>query len=93
MAFKIAGSLALKGRRATRVANVILEPIMDVEVTRRTSSWVRSSAISTRAGAYQGHGNARGAQVVKAFVPLAACSVRDGPALSTQDRATYFDAV
>jgi elongation factor G len=90
MAFKIAGSLALK--EAVRKGRpVILEPIMEVEVT--TPDEFMGDVIgdlNARRGQIQGMEMRAGAQVVKAFVPLAsmfgyATDLRS----ATQGRATY----
>jgi elongation factor G len=90
MAFKIAGSLALK-EAVRRGRSVILEPIMDVEVT--TPDEFLGDVIgdlNARRGHIQGMEMRSGAQVVKAFVPLAsmfgyATDLRS----ATQGRATY----
>jgi elongation factor G len=90
MAFKIAGSLALK-EGVRRGRNVILEPIMEVEVT--TPDEFMGEVIgdlNARRGHIQGMEMRAGAQVVKAFVPLAtmfgyATDLRS----ATQGRATY----
>ncbi|MCC6315268.1 MAG: elongation factor G [Thermomicrobiales bacterium] len=71
MAFKIAGSLALKDA-IKRGRSVILEPIMKVEVT--TPEEFTGEVIgdlNSRRGQIQGMDMRAGAQVVKAFVPLA----------------------
>jgi elongation factor G len=90
MAFKIAGSLALK-EGVRRGRNVILEPIMEVEVT--TPDEFMGDVIgdlNARRGHIQGMEMRAGAQVVRAFVPLAsmfgyATDLRS----ATQGRATY----
>jgi elongation factor G len=90
MAFKIAGSLALK-EAVRRGRSVILEPIMEVEVT--TPDDFMGDVIgdlNARRGHIQGMEMRAGAQVVKAFVPLAsmfgyATDLRS----ATQGRATY----
>lgn len=90
MAFKIAGSLALK-EGIKRGKSVILEPIMEVEVT--TPDEFMGDVIgdlNARRGHIQGMEIRAGAQVVKAFVPLAsmfgyATDLRS----ATQGRATY----
>jgi elongation factor G len=90
MAFKIAGSLALK-EGVRRGRNVILEPIMEVEVT--TPDEFMGEVIgdlNARRGHIQGMEMRAGAQVVRAFVPLAsmfgyATDLRS----ATQGRATY----
>jgi elongation factor G len=90
MAFKIAGSLALK-EAVRRGRSTILEPIMDVEVT--TPDDFMGDVIgdlNARRGHIQGMEMRAGAQVIKAFVPLAnmfgyATELRS----ATQGRATY----
>jgi elongation factor G len=90
MAFKIAGSLALKDA-VRRGRSVILEPIMEVEVT--TPDEFMGDVIgdlNSRRGQIQGMEMRSGAQVVLAFVPLAsmfgyATDLRS----ATQGRATY----
>jgi elongation factor G len=90
MAFKIAGSLALK-EAVRRGRPAILEPIMEVEVT--TPDDFMGDVIgdlNSRRGHIQGMEMRAGAQVVKAFVPLAsmfgyATDLRS----ATQGRATY----
>ena len=90
MAFKIAGSLALK-EAVRRGTSVILEPIMKVEVT--TPEDFMGDVIgdlNSRRGQIQGMEMRAGAQVVKAFVPLAkmfgyATDLRS----TTQGRAVY----
>jgi elongation factor G len=90
MAFKIAGSLALKDA-VRRGRNVILEPIMDVEVT--TPDEFMGEVIgdlNSRRGHIQGMEVRAGAQVVKAFVPLAAMfGYATDLRSATQGRATY----
>ncbi|MCC6704914.1 MAG: elongation factor G [Thermomicrobiales bacterium] len=90
MAFKIAGSLALKdGIRRGKA--VILEPIMQVEVT--TPDEYMGDVIgdlNSRRGMIQGMESRAGAQVVRANVPLAsmfgyATDLRS----ATQGRAVY----
>jgi elongation factor G len=90
MAFKIAGSLALKEAVRKGRPN-ILEPIMAVEVT--TPDEFMGDVIgdlNSRRGQIQGMEMRAGAQVVRAFVPLAsmfgyATDLRS----ATQGRATY----
>jgi elongation factor G len=90
MAFKIAGSLALKEAVRKGRPN-ILEPIMEVEVT--TPDEFMGDVIgdlNSRRGQIQGMEMRAGAQVVKAYVPLAsmfgyATDLRS----ATQGRATY----
>ena len=90
MAFKIAGSLALK-EAVRRGRNVILEPIMEVEVT--TPDEFMGDVIgdlNARRGHIQGMEMRAGAQVVKAFVPLAAMfGYATDLRSATQGRATY----
>ena len=90
MAFKIAGSLALK-EAVRRGRPVILEPIMDVEVT--TPDDFMGDVIgdlNARRGHIQGMEMRAGAQVVKAFVPLAAMfGYATDLRSATQGRATY----
>jgi elongation factor G len=70
MAFKIAGSMALKA--AVRKAHpILLEPIMDVEVV--TPSDYMGDIIgdlSSRRGKIEGMSERAGSRVIKAFVPL-----------------------
>jgi elongation factor G len=70
MAFKIAGSMALKA--AVKRANpILLEPIMDVEVV--TPSDYMGDIIgdlSARRGKIEGMAERAGSRVIKAFVPL-----------------------
>lgn len=90
MAFKIAGSLALKDAIRRGRPN-ILEPIMSVEVT--TPDDFMGDAIgdlNSRRGQIQGMEERAGAQVIRAFVPLAgmfgyATDLRS----LTQGRAVY----
>jgi elongation factor G len=90
MAFKIAGSLALK-EAIRRGRSVILEPVMDVEVT--TPDEFMGDVIgdlNARRGHIQGMEERAGAQVVRAHVPLAsmfgyATDLRS----ATQGRAVY----
>jgi elongation factor G len=90
MAFKIAGSLAVK-EAIRRGKPAILEPVMEVEVT--TPDEFMGEVIgdlNARRGQIQGMEERAGAQVVKAFVPLAsmfgyATDLRS----ATQGRAVY----
>jgi elongation factor G len=90
MAFKIAGSLALK-EAIKRGRSVILEPVMEVEVV--TPDEFMGDVIgdlNSRRGQIQGMEMRAGAQVVRANVPLAsmfgyATDLRS----ATQGRATY----
>jgi elongation factor G len=90
MAFKIAGSLALK-EAVRRGRSAILEPIMDVEVT--TPDDFMGDVIgdlNARRGQIQGMEMRAGAQVIKAFVPLAAMfGYATDLRSATQGRATY----
>ncbi|MEX2426307.1 MAG: elongation factor G [Thermomicrobiaceae bacterium] len=90
MAFKIAGSMAIKeGLRQGKP--IVLEPVMKVEVvTPEEFMGDVMGDLSSRRGRIEGMENRAGAQVVKAFVPLAnmfgyATDVRS----STQGRASY----
>jgi elongation factor G len=90
MAFKIAGSLALK--EAGKKCNpVLLEPMMRVEVTvpEEYMGDVMGD-INSRRGRIEGMESRSGAQVIRAFVPLAemfgyATTLRS----RTQGRGTY----
>jgi elongation factor G len=90
MAFKIAGSLAVK-EAIRRGKSAILEPVMEVEVT--TPDEFMGDVIgdlNARRGQIQGMEERAGAQVVRAFVPLAsmfgyATDLRS----ATQGRAVY----
>ncbi len=90
MAFKIAGSLALKDA-IRRGKSVILEPIMAVEVT--TPDEYMGDVIgdlNSRRGQIQGMETRAGAQVVRANVPLAAMfGYATDLRSSTQGRAVY----
>nr|MBA3450650.1 elongation factor G [Chloroflexia bacterium] len=90
MAFKIAGSLALK-EAVRRGRPVILEPIMNVEVT--TPDDFMGDVIgdlNARRGQIQGMEMRAGAQVVNAYVPLAAMfGYATDLRSATQGRATY----
>jgi elongation factor G len=70
MAFRIAGSMALKN--AVRLANpVLLEPMMDVEVvTPADYMGDIIGDLSSRRGKIEGMSERAGARVIKAFVPL-----------------------
>jgi elongation factor G len=90
MAFKIAGSMALK--EAVRKANpVLLEPVMDVEV--RTPEEYMGDVIgdlNSRRGQIQSMDDASGVKVVKAVVPLSEMFGYIGDLRSkTQGRAVY----
>ena len=90
IAYKIAGSLALK-EAVRRGKSVILEPIMAVEVnTPEDFMGDVIGDLNSRRGQIQGMEMRAGAQVVKAFVPLAqmfgyATDLRS----ATQGRAVY----
>jgi elongation factor G len=90
MAFKIAGSLAVK-EAIRRGRPAILEPIMQVEVV--TPDEFMGDVIgdlNSRRGQIQGMEMRAGAQVVRAFVPLAAMfGYATDLRSSTQGRATY----
>ena len=90
MAFKIAGSLALK-EAVRRGRSVILEPVMGVEVT--TPDDFMGDVIgdlNSRRGHIQGMEERSGAQVVRATVPLSAMFGYSTDLRSaTQGRATY----
>lgn len=90
VAYKIAGSLALK-EAVRRGKSVVLEPIMSVEVnTPEDFMGDVIGDLNARRGQIQGMEARSGAQVVKAFVPLAqmfgyATDLRS----ATQGRAVY----
>jgi elongation factor G len=90
VAYKIAGSLALK-EAVRKGRSVILEPIMSVEVnTPEDFMGDVIGDLNSRRGQIQGMEMRAGAQVVKAFVPLAqmfgyATDLRS----ATQGRAVY----
>jgi elongation factor G len=90
IAYKIAGSMALK-EAVRRGKPVILEPIMSVEVnTPEDFMGDVIGDLNSRRGQIQGMEMRAGAQVVKAFVPLAqmfgyATDLRS----ATQGRAVY----
>ncbi|MCC6675440.1 MAG: elongation factor G [Thermomicrobiales bacterium] len=90
IAYKIAGSLALK-EAVRRGKSVVLEPIMSVEVnTPEDFMGDVIGDLNSRRGQIQGMEMRAGAQVVKAFVPLAqmfgyATDLRS----ATQGRAVY----
>jgi elongation factor G len=90
MAFKIAGSMALK--EAARRANpVLLEPVMDVEVTTPADYMGDVMGdLSSRRGKISGMEERGGAQVIRATVPLSemfgySTTLRS----ATQGRAVY----
>jgi len=90
IAYKIAGSLALK-EAVRRGKSIILEPIMSVEVnTPEEFMGDVIGDLNSRRGQIQGMEMRSGAQVVRAFVPLAqmfgyATDLRS----ATQGRAVY----
>src|SRR5207247_5741716 len=90
MAFKIAGSVALR-EGARRASPVLLEPIMSVEViTPEEFMGDVIGDLNRRRGRIEGMEPRGNAQVVRAFVPLAqmfgyATDLRS----QTQGRATY----
>ena len=96
MAFKIAGSMAVK-KAARRASPVLLEPVMAVEVvTPEDYMGDVIGDLSSRRGKVEGMEQRGSSQVVRALVPLAdmfgyATDLRS----RTQGRATYtmqFDA-
>jgi elongation factor G len=90
MAFKIAGSMAVK-EAASKASPVLLEPIMAVEVvTPEDYMGDVIGDLSSRRGRVEGMEQRGNAQAIKAFVPLAemfgyATDLRS----RTQGRATY----
>jgi elongation factor G len=90
MAFKIAGSLALK-EAIRRGRSVILEPIMEVEaVTPDEFMGDVIGDLNSRRGQIQGMEERAGAQVIRSYVPLAAMFGYATDLRSmTQGRATY----
>jgi elongation factor G len=90
MAFKIAGSMALK-EAVPRANPVLLEPVMDVEV--RTPEEYMGDVIgdlNSRRGMIQSMEDASGVKVVKATVPLSEMFGYIGDLRSkTQGRAVY----
>ncbi|MGI6126611.1 MAG: elongation factor G [Planifilum sp.] len=91
MAFKIAGSLALKAAKE-KCDPVLLEPIMKVEVTVPEEYMGDIIGdINSRRGRVEGMDSRSGSQVIRAFVPLAemfgyATNLRS----RTQGRGTYI---
>src|SRR5690606_31901527 len=70
MAFKIAGSMALKAAK-DKCNPVILEPIMKVEVTVPEEYYGDvMGMLSSRLGSIEGTDSGRGAQIIRAKVPL-----------------------
>jgi elongation factor G len=90
MAFKIAGSMALK-EAARRAHPVLLEPVMDVEVTTPVDYMGDVMGdLSSRRGKISGMEERGGAQVIRATVPLSemfgySTTLRS----ATQGRAVY----
>lgn len=90
MAFKIAGSMALKAG-ALKASPVLLEPIMKVEVTVPEEYMGDIMGdLNSRRGRVEGMDTRAGAQVIRGFVPLAemfgySTSLRS----RTQGRGTY----
>jgi elongation factor G len=90
MAFKIAGSMAVK-EAARKASPVLLEPVMAVEVvTPEEYAGTIMGDLSSRRGRIEGMEHRAGSQVIKAIVPLAemfgyATHMRS----STQGRAEY----
>lgn len=90
MAFKIAGSMALKAA-ADKCNPVILEPIMKVEVTAPEDNMGDvMGMLNSRRGRIEGMDSRAGAQIIKAKVPLAemfgfSTVLRSG----TQGRGTF----
>ena len=71
MAFKIAGSMALKDA-LKKASSVLLEPVMDVEVTvpEEYMGDVMGD-INSRRGRIEGMKPERGAEIIRSVVPLA----------------------
>ncbi|MDI3339790.1 MAG: elongation factor G [Sphaerobacter sp.] len=90
MAFKVAASMAVK-EAVRRVGTVVLEPYMKVEITTPEEfTGDVMGDLNARRGRIEGMEMRAGAQVVRAFVPLAtmfgyATDLRS----ATQGRATY----
>jgi elongation factor G len=90
MAFKIAGSIAVK-EAARKSGPVLLEPVMAVEVvTREENMGDVIGDLSSRRGKVEGMEQRGASQVIRALVPLAdmfgyATDLRS----RTQGRATY----
>ena len=99
MAFKIAGSMALKDA-VEKADPVILEPIMQVEVTMPEEFMGDVIGdLNSRRGHIEGMDNRAGTQVVRAFVPLAEMfgyvtdlrSMTQGRASSSMEFSHYAD--
>jgi elongation factor G len=99
MAFKIAGSMALK-EAVAKADPVILEPVMRVEVTM--SEEFMGDVIgdlNKRRGHIEGMDNRGGTQIVRAFVPLSEMfgyvtdlrSMTQGRASSSMEFSHYAD--
>ncbi len=100
MAFKIAGSIAVK-EAAEKAEPVLLEPIMDVEViTPEDYMGDVMGDISSRRGKIEGLNSRKDAQVIKAKVPLSEMfgystqlrSMTQGRAIYTMQFAYYEEA-
>jgi elongation factor G len=99
MAFKIAGSMAIKD--AVEKANpTILEPVMKIEVTMPEAFMGDVIGdLNSRRGHIEGMDNRNGVQVVRAFVPLAEMfgyvtdlrSMTQGRASSSMEFSHYSD--
>ncbi len=99
MAFKIAGSMALKDA-VEKADPTILEPIMKVEVTMPEEFMGDVIGdLNARRGQMEGMDNRSGTQVVRAFVPLAAMfgyvtdlrSMTQGRATSSMEFSHYAE--
>src|SRR5690606_22956767 len=90
MAFKIAGSMALK-EAARRADPVLLEPMMSVEVTTPEENMGDGIGdLNSRRGLIQEMGERGGSRVVRALVPLSEMFGYVGDLRSrTQGRASY----
>ena len=90
MAFKIAGSMAFKNAMA-KADPVLLEPMMKVEITVPEEYMGDVIGdVNSRRGRLEGMDSVNGAQVIRAFIPLAemfgyATSLRS----RTQGRGVY----
>jgi elongation factor G len=99
MAFKIAGSMALKDA-VTKADPTILEPIMKVEVTMPEEFMGDVIGdLNSRRGHIEGMENRSGTQVVRALVPLSSMfgyvtdlrSMTQGRASSSMEFAHYAE--
>ena len=99
MAFKIAGSMAIKDA-VGKADPIILEPIMRVEVTMPEEFMGDVIGdLNTRRGHIEGMDNRSGTQIVRAFVPLSEMfgyvtdlrSMTQGRASSSMEFAHYAD--